>query len=155
MAYTYGGKIHDAAPEPRNPSTPGPKPKPFDPAKCGTAAGYMQHHRHGQEACAPCKAANTARSAPRCGTVAGYKRHQRRNEPTCDRCKAANATYRRDHYHATKEPAAPRPAGVFDPSACGTHNGYERHRRRNAVPCEPCRAAHTEYHRAYRTRRAA
>lgn len=31
---------------------------------------------------------------------------------------------------------------------CGTRSGYEAHRRRGGKPCEPCRQANAEYHRA-------
>lgn len=62
MGYQYRGKIRDVSePAPIRPtSTPGPKPRGFDPRKCGTRAGYKQHERHGQKPCAPCTAANTA-----------------------------------------------------------------------------------------------
>lgn len=61
MGYVYKGTQPEPAPL-RDASTPGPKPA-FDPAKCGTRKGYRQHLRHGQDACAPCTAANTASSS--------------------------------------------------------------------------------------------
>lgn len=45
------------------------------------------------------------------------------------------------------------PAHVADTAerqACGTRNGYGRHRRERTPPCEPCRAANTEADRRLR-----
>jgi hypothetical protein len=56
------------------------------------------------------------------------------------------------------------PAEVWDawyelavlPDSCGTHYGYNRHRRAGEVPCDDCAAAEATYVRARRqTRKAA
>lgn len=46
---------------------------------------------------------------------------------------------------------APKPERTepTDTGWCGTNRGFNRHRDRNEYPCEPCRAAKTEYQRAY------
>lgn len=119
MGYQYRGKIHDLD----EPATAPVAPGEFDPAKCGT--------------------------------YAGYKQHQKRGVPSCDACRAACAEYRRNWYHAKKKPVQERAEGVYDPEFCGTRNGYERHRRRNTIPCAPCRAGHNDYARDYKARRAA
>lgn len=81
----------------------------------------------------------------KCGTYAGSKRHRRAGETPCDPCKAAAAEYmlnwRRNHPRTTTE----RIAGTYTPGICGTHNGYERHRRANTTPCQPCRTGHAQY----------
>lgn len=55
MPYTYKGP----APTPRG-KKPGPKPKPHDPALCGTPRGYKQHVKFRDEKCQPCKDAYAA-----------------------------------------------------------------------------------------------
>ena len=125
MAYQYRGTIRDVTepqPEPaksRPKSKPGPKPRPgiFDPAKCGTYAGYKQHGAYGIEACQPCKDANAASSRSyearlkaggvrrhgrgfqpdACGTRAGYCRHQRHKVPACGPCAEASRIYTAEH----------------------------------------------------------
>src|SRR5690606_21478194 len=37
---------------------------------------------------------------------------------------------------------------------CGTHQGYDKHRRRGETPCQPCRDAHNARQREYNKRRA-
>lgn len=116
MAYKYrGDRTLDAAvvEEPARPVR-----APFDPAKCGTYAGYRQHHNHDAAPCRPCKDAAAAyqrelkvrRAAglvvrkfesDKCGTLAGYSRHVRLNVPLCDECKQARAEYRAGYYERT------------------------------------------------------
>jgi len=55
--YVYGGS------EPHKPrQKPETKPaaplRPFDPAYCGTMAGYRQHRQHKQPQCAACRRAH-------------------------------------------------------------------------------------------------
>lgn len=126
MGYKYRGTIHDL--EPVEPA-PAPKAKPkkprtglFDPAKCGTHAGYKQHARHNTVACGPCKAANSAYgreyaarrklgpivkgfNPSRCGTYAGYARHRRSDVPACMPCRVAHADYI-NGYRAARKAAA-------------------------------------------------
>lgn len=42
---------------------PKPKRKRREPAQCGTRAGYRQHRKRGEQACAPCRKANSAADA--------------------------------------------------------------------------------------------
>jgi hypothetical protein len=125
--YVYRGTLRDvktAAAPTRTPSTPGPKPKPrvFDPAKCGTYKGYKQHQDGDTEKCQPCKDANAAYSRAygarppgpvhrgfrpdKCGTRAGYFRHLRHGVPVCGPCAAAHAGYMAAH-RAKQKPAEP------------------------------------------------
>ena len=103
MAYTYRGTIRDVEPEP---SEPTPESRTFDPAACGTTAGYKRHLKTGVPMCRPCQEANAAycrewraKTAARpfnpdaCGTYAGYHRHKHTGIPACDPCRAANADY--------------------------------------------------------------
>jgi hypothetical protein len=55
MSYTYRG----AQTEPVRKKS-GPKPKPHNPALCGTAAGYKQHVRFRDVKCQACKDAYAA-----------------------------------------------------------------------------------------------
>jgi hypothetical protein len=66
MGYVYQGTTHDIEPEPvaptptqRTASSPGRKP--IYGSGCGTPAGYSAHHRRGEVACDPCKAASAAK----------------------------------------------------------------------------------------------
>ncbi|RSS59550.1 WhiB family transcriptional regulator [Streptomyces sp. WAC01280] len=43
----------------RRTAVPAEKPAPREPAKCGTRGGYQRHRRNGEEACPPCRQANT------------------------------------------------------------------------------------------------
>jgi hypothetical protein len=60
--YVYGG---DQPHKP--PRAPGGRPAtglmPFEQGKCGTNAGYHQHHRHEQKPCLECKDAHKAYDA--------------------------------------------------------------------------------------------
>lgn len=49
MSYTYRGAVFDAV------ATMGPKPRPFDPALCGSEQGVWQHRRAGEPGCALCR----------------------------------------------------------------------------------------------------
>lgn len=133
MAYKWNGapELAEVAPvltivapvEPPK-AKPGPKPKPrvFDPDRCGTVPGYKQHRKHHQDACAPCKAAmatygreyaarvklNGVRrgfNPDKCGTRAGYRRHEHSDVPTCGPCRAANSE-RSNAYRAARKAAA-------------------------------------------------
>lgn len=162
MAYTYKGDIHDAAPEPRTASTPGPKPKGFNPDNCGTYKGYKQHYRYGVEVCDPCREARRAyhkeRYVPRelkpCGTHAAYRRHITEGTEVCEPCNEANNAYNRDLYRI-RAVAGVLVAAPFDASACGTRKGYARHLRRGMDACGPCIAANTAYTTEYREARRA
>jgi hypothetical protein len=90
----------------------------------------------------------------KCGTHAGYKQHRRYGTDICDACRAANSAYHRA-WRAAQPPKDPKPAGTFTPAKCGTPQGYQRHLRAGTMTCVPCRAAHTERHRGYRTAKAA
>jgi hypothetical protein len=116
-------KLTPAPVKPRPARVPVPRPRVFDPSKCGTHAGYKQHRRYGTDVCDACRAANSA-----------YHRAWRAANP--------------------KEPVI-RPDGRFSPGHCGTPQGYQRHLRAGTPTCVPCRAAHTERHRGYRTAKAA
>ena len=54
MAYRYRG-TRTLDTEPDQPDEPFIGGHPFDPAKCGTNAGYRQHQKFGEPACRPCK----------------------------------------------------------------------------------------------------
>lgn len=43
----------------RKPRRPKAATTPREPAKCGTRSGYQRHRANGEEACAPCRQANT------------------------------------------------------------------------------------------------
>ena len=121
MAYTYRGTIRDIEEEPQPVfRTVGE----FDPAKCGTYAGYRAHQKYKVPACRECKDAQAAysrdyiercggrpRLAPRefqpgaCGTYAGYARHLRSPVPPCPECHKAWLEYRRE-WHARKKAGA-------------------------------------------------
>ena len=104
----------------------------------------------------------TSRVAPCPGPCGGMVRTRTgRNERTgrlvtwCDPCKAAvggrpsRTTPRRPYI----EPPAPATA---EPAACGTNNGYHRHRRLDEPACDDCKAAHADAARdqpAYRQAR--
>jgi hypothetical protein len=162
MAYQYRGTQHDVVPEARNASTPGPKPKGFNPDHCGTYRGYKQHYRHGTEVCDPCREARReyqrSRQVPRvlkpCGTHAAYRRHKVEGTEVCGPCNEANNAYHREQYRA-------RTAGnvvvvtPIDASACGTYRGYRRHVRRGGAACQPCTAANAAYQTEYREARKA
>lgn len=128
MAYRWNGapELADVEPVLTLVETPkrGPKPKTpvFNPSRCGTLSGYKQHRQHGQDACAPCKAAMAAYgreyaarvklsgvrrgfNPDKCGTRAGYRRHERSDVPTCGPCRAAN-TDRSNAYRAARKAAA-------------------------------------------------
>jgi hypothetical protein len=77
-------------------------------APCGTPAAYDRHRRNGEDACDPCRLANTEQSRrqyarahgkqpPRdtgaCGTYAGYQRHRKAGQSQCDACMAAQRSY--------------------------------------------------------------
>ena len=117
MGYTYRGNIRDVddaldvQPVPLSPW----EHKPFDPAKCGTYAGYKQHQNCGVAACRQCKDALAAYhrdlrarhkagqvvrvfKADKCGTLAGYSRHVRHGVPLCDACRQARSEYRAAYY---------------------------------------------------------
>lgn len=81
----------------------------------------------------------------KCGTVAGYKRHKRAEQEACADCLVGNAAYMRARTRARQKPAHERAVGIYNPDLCGGHNGYERHRRQNSIPCTPCREGHTKY----------
>jgi hypothetical protein len=75
--YVYGGTDFDTT-RPAHWAKPGPKPRtelpPFNPALCGTGAGYQQHARHGQERCEKCK---TAHNENQTEYRAGYRARRR------------------------------------------------------------------------------
>jgi hypothetical protein len=59
--YVYRGAQPDAPRKVHAPRSGRPRVEAvFDPAKCGTRAGYGQHRRHNQDPCLPCKVANAA-----------------------------------------------------------------------------------------------
>lgn len=65
MAYKYRGNVHDAPtinaiPARCEPKRRGVKPKPFDPAMCGTRKGYKQHLRRDVPICDACQVASNA-----------------------------------------------------------------------------------------------
>lgn len=108
MPYVYGGTKRQAPRKPR-----APRPEGYDPAKCGTYAGYVQHKRRGTPVCDPCRAAcnkyhltyyhaHRTPTPPRpvgihtpgvCGTRNGYARHQRNDTTPCTECRAANTAH--------------------------------------------------------------
>jgi len=112
MGYQYRGNIRDVEDDP----TPTqPNRAEFDPAKCGTYAGYKQHQNHGVYPCQSCKDATAAyqrelkvrREAglvvrgfkdDKCGTRAGYNRHIRYQVPLCDGCREARRAWRAQYY---------------------------------------------------------
>lgn len=70
--YVYKGKEPFAPQAPHAPRSGRPRTKAvFDPSKCGTRAGYVQHRRHGQEPCLPCRVANAAYSSAHARKKAG------------------------------------------------------------------------------------
>ena len=164
MAYVYRGTVHDVTPV-RDPSTPGPKPAPFDPSMCGSRKGYKQHRRHGQDACGPCKAANAERSSESrrtgpgpwnpdlCGTYPGHAQHYRHGTDPCQPCRDAKNAYSRA-YAKNPDGSKRLPRAPFDASACGTYKGYARHVRRSLEVCAPCRRAYNAQNRAYKGRAA-
>ena len=162
MAYQYRGTVRDTEPEDLlpDPSTPGPQRRPFDPAKCGTRAGFKQHARHDEDPCVRCVEANRAyqdaynkarRAVTRrplvlrpCGTNAAYARHITHGEDPCDPCTVAHAEYQRKNRIGpdgkTRLTVAP-----LNPDSCGEYKGYKAHIRRGQDPCDPCAAAQVEY----------
>lgn len=44
-------------------------------------------------------------------------------------------------------PERPRKLTGFDPSACGTNAGYNRHRKHGVPACRDCKDAQAAYHR--------
>lgn len=152
MAYVYKGTQRDAAESGTAPATPLP-------GSCGTRSGYRRHHRRGEDACRPCKDANTARAladrgrTPRnlmpCGTRAAYRRHLNAGTTPCAPCNEANNEYSRKS--ARKLAGVPELARrPDDGSACGTYAGSMRHRRRGTVLCRGCRDAYNAVNRAYK-----
>lgn len=129
MAYQYRGTRHDlTAPLQQIPAglpkKRGMKPRPFDPSRCGTRAGYKQHQRRDVEMCQPCQDAHNAymaaymaeynarKGGPRqlepCGTYAGYRRHERAHETPCYPCTTAQQQHRAEYmrdYRARKAAA--------------------------------------------------
>lgn len=104
--YVYKGTVRDV----EDPAQPKPATGIFDPAKCGTYAGYRQHQKYHQPTCPECRAVKAKKNAEyrggykvrafnpsACGTRAGYRRHERHNVPACDPCKAAQADYMHDY----------------------------------------------------------
>lgn len=80
-----------------------------------------------------------------CGIYAGYKQHERTGTEKCQPCKDANAAYSRD-YEARLKTGQIRVIGRgFNPSACGTRAGYDRHHRHNVPACGPCAEASRVY----------
>lgn len=164
MAYVYKGTQHDAAPEPRTASTPGPKPKGFNPGNCGTYKGYKQHYRYGIDMCEPCRVAaceyRNSQYVPKvrelkpCGTHAAYRRHIVEGTEVCAACQEANNAYNRELYK-TRTLAQAVVAAPFDDSACGTYKGYRRHVRRGMDACIPCLIANNTYMTEYRNARKA
>lgn len=99
--------------------------------KCGTQYGYKLHRARKEDACDPCKAANTEANAKRKaareagkpgrrtgrpagrltdiehGTTRGYAAHRRRGIPTCAPCRAANAAAVREYSQRQTAPAQP------------------------------------------------
>lgn len=79
-------------------------------AECGTRAGYMRHRNKGEQACDPCRKANTDYTVARHhapknpatlppidhGTVRGARQHHYRGETPCQPC--------RDAYNADRNP---------------------------------------------------
>lgn len=118
MAYIYRGANRDMEPEPEQ-----LPPGVFNPAKCGTLAGYRQHQKHGTPTCDYCKAAQADYSRDykqkvknghqphrgfrddACGTDAGYSRHKRHNVTPCDPCNEAHRTYISNYRKRRKEAA--------------------------------------------------
>jgi hypothetical protein len=164
MAYVYKGTQHDATPEPRAASTPGPKPKGYNPDNCGTYKGYKQHYRYGVDVCEPCRVAareyRNSRYVPKvrelkpCGTHAAYRRHLVEGTEVCDPCNEANNAYHREPYKA-QVVAGDVVRAPFDDSACGTYKGYRRHTRRGMDACIPCIIAANAYMAEYRAARRA
>jgi len=125
VGYKYAGKDNDV--EEPTPITRKSRTNQsvFDPAKCGTYAGYRQHQKHDTPACRDCKDAQAAysrdyherrggRPAPKvltfnpdaCGTYAGWTRHLRSDVKACGPCHRAWLEYRRAWRAARKEVAA-------------------------------------------------
>jgi hypothetical protein len=104
--------------QPATPPIPAP---PRNPSKCGTPAGYLQHHYYDTQVCDPCRVANNdykrglnhrgraarlrkAWTAEKCGTMAGWNAHNRHGVPICVACRAAQAAYQ-TAYRARKRAA--------------------------------------------------
>lgn len=49
--------------------------------------------------------------------------------------------------HAAQAPGTVTVPGVL---ACGSYSGYQQHCKRGEQPCDACKAANRDYHRAYR-----
>lgn len=110
MAYVWKGTVPDVESEPA--VRPRTSTGVFDPAKCGTYAGYRQHQKHGVPSCRDCKDAQASYSRDyeerrktepartrsfdpsACGTYAGYKRHVRYGVPTCPECREGYRVYK-------------------------------------------------------------
>ena len=148
----------------------GAKARPPTP-ECGTPGGATAHYRRGETPCEDCRQARNARQRgvlpasaanlngkppAKCGTISGNARHRRLGETPCQECRdAANAAQRRN-YHRNR--AAQKAQGRQPPTPgpkCGTHQGYQRHARRNELSCPECAEATRAHHRQRNARRRA
>ena len=113
---------------------------------CGTEAAYRRHMR-AEETCEQCGAGKRGRPpAPECGTDSGYYRHKRKlKEAACEACIVAHRVAQR-----TRKGQRAREDIPLKP--CGTRAAYDRHKHAGEEPCEPCKQAFNEYHRAKRER---
>ena len=90
----------------------------------------------------------------RCGKFEGYKKHKRNHETICPPCREAKRVRSAEEYAKLVAARVENPP-VFDPSACGTPAGYQRHVKFGNEKCDPCKAARTAYMADYREQRKA
>ena len=113
MAYQYRGTVRevedDYQPQRQRVGA-------FDPAKCGTYAGYRAHQTYRVPACQDCKDAQASYTRDyierrggwpqhtdlefkpgACGTYAGYMRHKRSGGKPCTKCREAYTGYMREY----------------------------------------------------------
>lgn len=175
MAYVYRGTKHDVI-EPLNPIPERPQRSKarartpvFYPAKCGTAAGAVQHRRFKTPACEPCaearrdydrdwrdrRRAGFRRPAPgfnpdKCGTTAGYKQHSKYGVELCDPCRKAKSDYVAAA-KATKPKPPPKPRKrPKPPIPCGSYAAHRRHKRAGEPIDDACREAYNAHERERR-----
>ena len=79
-------------------------------------------------------------------------------EPGCDRQSHAVGLCPSHYYRykdaRRKDPSLPRREprrhAAFNPDACGTPRGHQRHKYWGQEPCQPCKTARTKYRRERR-----
>ena len=114
----------------------------------GTAYGATLHKRLGEPACPACLAADLDR---RQRAAEQSKDWRNQNKGTVNARRAEARRQARETRQISVQPVE-GPANVT--GACGTNNGYHRHKRRSIPVCTPCADAKTIYEREYKQRKA-